>query len=95
VGGKRYYAECTGDVILRNQQGTLLVLREVLYIPDAQNIISGTRLVNCKSHTVQLGSQEFMITCSNGSRGTLTKGLDDSNGLCYFIGKVCIRSDTQ
>jgi hypothetical protein len=40
MGGKRYYAECTGNVILRNNQETLLVLREVVYVPEAQNIIS-------------------------------------------------------
>jgi hypothetical protein len=87
VGGKRYYAECTGDVILRNNQGTSLVLREVLYVPGAQNIISGTRLVNCKSHTVQLGSQGFTTTCNNGLLGSLTMGLNDLNGLWYFAGK--------
>ena len=86
VGGTKYWAECTGDLILRSREGPVLILRDVMYIPQARNIISGTRLAANKTHTMQLDDRGFTLVCKEGKRASLTMALDEDNGLWYFLG---------
>ena len=53
----------TGDLILRSSKGPVLILRDVMYVPKARNIISGSRLAGNKTHTMHLDDRGFALVC--------------------------------
>jgi hypothetical protein len=81
-----YPVQSKGDVILRSICGAILVLKGVLYIPTANNIISGSKIVQNPEHRVEIDSVCTRIICNTGTCPTLHLNYDNEGELWYFIG---------
>ena len=52
--GTDYPVQCEGELILKSICGAILTLKSVLYVPEAKNVLSGSRLVQGKGHRVEI-----------------------------------------
>jgi hypothetical protein len=71
ANGTVYLVQSKGEVVLRSICGAILTLKEVLYIPTAKNILSGSKTVQNPEHRVEIDSVGTSIICNAGTRPTL------------------------
>jgi hypothetical protein len=57
-----------------------------LYIPNAKNILSGSKIVQNPKHRVEIDSVGTRIICNAGTHPTLHMNYNDEGELWYFIG---------
>jgi hypothetical protein len=86
--GTEYAVQCEGELILKSICGAVLTLKSVLYVPEAKNVLSGSRLVlvQGKGHRVEIETVGTRLVCNTGTRSTLHVSYDNENELWYFIG---------
>ena len=73
--GTDYPVQCEGELILKSICGAVLTLNSVLYVPEAKNVLSGSRLVQGKGHRVEIDSIGTRLVCNTGTRPYVTHEL--------------------
>jgi hypothetical protein len=61
-------------------------LKGVIYVPTAENILSGSNIVQNHEHRVEIDNVGTKIICNAGTRPSLRMNYDDEGELWYFIG---------
>jgi hypothetical protein len=75
-----------GGLVIKSICGAVLTLYSVLSVPEAKNVLSGSRLVQGKGHCVEIDNIGTRLVCNTGTCPTLHMSYDEDNELWYLIG---------
>jgi hypothetical protein len=66
-----YSMQCGGEMRLKSICGAVLTLNSVIYVPEAKNVLSCSRLVHSMGHRVEMDTVGTRLVCNTGTRSTL------------------------
>ena len=92
--GTQYPVQSEGELAIKSICGAVLTLKAVCFVPEAKNVLSGSRLVQGKGHRVEIDSIGTRLICNEGTRPTLHMSYDKANELWYLVGARVRVSDT-
>ena len=92
--GTQYPVLSEGELAIKSICGAVLTLKAVCFVPEAKNVLSGSRLVQGKGHRVEIDSVGTRLVCNKGTCPTLHMSYDEDNELWYLVGARVRVSDS-